>query len=72
MRAWGGGPCLAGGGTRKPLLRQNRQPRLRCAPRVCSGRQHSGSTPTQTLGHAPIAPELEIAIFAPTAPINTN
>jgi hypothetical protein len=52
---------------RGALLRQNRQPRLRCAPHVCPGRQHSGSAPIQTLGHAPIAPELEIAIFAPAA-----
>eukprot|EP00966_Prymnesium_polylepis_P275640 6368638-Prymnesium_polylepis.1 len=43
-----------GGGTwgRKPLLRQNRQQRHPCAPRVCSGRLHSGFTPTYTRGHA--------------------
>jgi len=53
---------------RKPPLRQNRQPRHPCAPHVYSGRQHSGSSPTQTLGHAPLPPEHEIVIFAPAAP----
>eukprot|EP00966_Prymnesium_polylepis_P302904 6997743-Prymnesium_polylepis.1 len=42
--------------------------RLRCAPHVCSGRQHSGSAPIQTLGHAPFAPELQIVILTPAAP----
>ena len=64
MRPRGGGPWGRGA-----LLRQNRQPRLRCAPRVCPGRLHSGSASTQTLGHAPIAPELEIAILTPAAPM---
>ena len=53
---------------RGAFLRKNRQLRHPCAPRVYSGRQHSGSSPTQTLGHAPFGPELEIAIFAPAAP----
>eukprot|EP00966_Prymnesium_polylepis_P122998 2843883-Prymnesium_polylepis.1 len=62
MRPRGGG--LAAGST----LRQNRQPRHPCAPHVCPGHLHSGSTTTQTLGHAPFLLELEIAIFAPAAP----
>ena len=49
-------------------LRQNRQPSLRCAPRVCPGRLQSGSTPTQTIGHASFPLELEIVIFAPGPP----
>lgn len=52
---------------RGALLRKNRQPRHPCAPHVCSGRQHSGSSPTQTLGHACIDAELGIVIFAPAA-----
>eukprot|EP00966_Prymnesium_polylepis_P083502 1934382-Prymnesium_polylepis.1 len=36
---------------------------------VCPGHQHSGSAPNQTLSHAPFGPELEIAIFAPAAPV---
>ena len=52
---------------RGALLRQIRQPRLRCAPHVCPGRQHSDSTPTQPFGHAPFPSEHEIAIFAPAA-----
>ena len=48
-------------------LRQNRQQRHPCAPRVCPGRRHSVSTPTQPFGHAPFPPEPEIAIFAPAA-----
>ena len=63
MRARGGDPWGRGA-----LLRKNRQPRHPCAPHVCSGRQHSGSSPTQTLGHAPFLLELEIAVFAPAAP----
>eukprot|EP00966_Prymnesium_polylepis_P043848 1016060-Prymnesium_polylepis.1 len=47
---------------------RGRQPRHPCTPRVCSVRLHSGFTPTQTLGHASIAAELEIAIFAAVAP----
>ena len=54
---------------RGAFLRKNRQPRHPCAPHVYSGRQHSGSSPTQTLGHAPLPPEHEIVIFAPAAPI---
>jgi hypothetical protein len=54
---------------RGALLRNNRQLRHPCTPHVCSGHQHSGFTPTYTLGHAPLPPELEIAIFAPAAPI---
>jgi hypothetical protein len=62
MRVRGGG--LAAGST----LRQNRQPRHPCTPHVCPGHLHSAFPPTYTLGHAPFAPELEIAIFAPAAP----
>ena len=63
MRARGGAPW-----GRKPPLRQNRQPSLRCTPRTSPGRQHSDSSPTQTLGHACINAEPEITIFAPAAP----
>jgi hypothetical protein len=63
-RARGGAPW-----GRKPPLRQNRQPRHPCTPRTCPGLLHSAFTPTYTLGHAPLPPELEIAIFAPAAPI---
>ena len=62
MRARGGDPWGAGS-----TLRQNRQQRHPCAPRVCPGRRHSVSTPTQPFGHAPLPPELEITIFAPAA-----
>ena len=54
---------------RGSLLRQNRQPSLRCTPHVCPGRLHSAFTPTYTLGHAPFPSEHEIVIFAPAAPI---
>ena len=54
---------------RKPPLRQNRQPRHPCAPRLCPGRLHSGFTSTYTFSHAPFALEREIIIFAPAAPI---
>eukprot|EP00966_Prymnesium_polylepis_P152700 3527322-Prymnesium_polylepis.1 len=47
---------------------RDREPRLRCVLRVCPGYQHSDSTPTQPFGHAPLPPELEIAIFAAAAP----
>ena len=63
MRARGGGPW-----GRKPPLRQNRQPRHPCTPRTCPGLLHSAFTLTYTLGHAPLPPEPEIAIFAPAAP----
>ena len=51
------------------LLRQIRQPRLRCTPHVCPGRLHSAFTPTYTISHAPFPSEHEIVIFAPAAPI---
>jgi hypothetical protein len=54
---------------RGALLRKNRQLRHPCAPHISPVRLHSGFTPTYTLGHAPLPPELEIAIFAPAAPI---
>eukprot|EP00966_Prymnesium_polylepis_P217872 5042327-Prymnesium_polylepis.1 len=62
MRVRGGG--LAAGST--PA--ENRKPRHPCALRVCSGRLHSGSAPIQTLGNAPLPPELKIAILTAAAP----
>ena len=67
MRARGGGPW--GRNRAKPLLRQHRQQRHPCAPRMCPGRQHSNSKSTYTLGHTPFAPEHGIAIFAPAPPL---
>eukprot|EP00966_Prymnesium_polylepis_P062120 1441394-Prymnesium_polylepis.1 len=62
MRVRGGG--LAAGST--PA--ENRQPRHPCTPNVYSGRLHNGSAPIQTLGHAPLPPELKITILTPAAP----
>ena len=50
-----------------PAAKSATAPSLR-ATRVPTGRQHSSSSPIQTLGHACSNAELEIAMFAPAAP----